>query len=182
MTLFGPKDLTTRPITDRVKESLFAILTPRLPDATVADLFCGTGSMGLEALSRGASHAFFVDLDRDALGRLQKNLTRLDFESQATVIRADIFRRGIPSIPDAEQPQVDLVFLDPPYRLSRRTKETDPLGKLLLRLADQLRHRALVVVRHEKNASLRPPYSTLHELDYREYGSMAITMLENVRE
>ena len=68
--LMPPKDLTTRPITDRVKESLFSILHLRLKGARVADLFCGTGSLGLEAISRGAVSAIMIDRDRDAIGEL----------------------------------------------------------------------------------------------------------------
>ena len=69
MTLLPPADRTTRPITDRVKESLFAILEPKIADSFVADLFCGTGSLGLEALSRGAKFAVMAEKDRDALCR-----------------------------------------------------------------------------------------------------------------
>jgi 16S rRNA (guanine966-N2)-methyltransferase len=179
--------MTTRPITDRVKESVFAVLQPRLADALVADLFCGTGSMGLEALSRGARHAIFVDLDRDALERLAKNIAALDFESQATVLRADVFRHALPTPQEAPQAhlpqeQPDLVFVDPPYRLSRRTRPDDPLGKLLAKLSRRVGPGGLVIVRHERHSNLEKSYQTLLELDCREYGAMAVTFLENPRE
>src|SRR6185503_18794260 len=88
--LLGPEDeRTTRPITDRVKQSLFDILTPLLPDARVYDCFAGTGSMGLEALSRGAAHATFFEQDRSALTRLRKNIETLGVAGGATVIAQD---------------------------------------------------------------------------------------------
>jgi len=186
LTLLGPRDLTTRPITDRVKESLFAILQPRLPDALVADLFCGTGSLGLEALSRGARHALFVDADRDALDRLQKNLAHLRFQDQAAVLCADVFRQAIPPSaagPDAAElaaaPRT-LVLVDPPYRLSRDVSDAGPLGSLLARLSDQVASRALVVVRHERRVELLQRYVRLHQADCRHYGGMAVTFLERI--
>jgi len=126
--LIGPKDKTTRPITDMVKESLFSILGDKVKDKNVADLFCGTGSIGLECISRGAAHAIMVDMDRDALSRLRKNIEKLEFKDQTTPVRSDIFKYGIPKIsklnettPDGLDFKCDLVFVDPPFPLSRDT-------------------------------------------------------------
>jgi 16S rRNA (guanine(966)-N(2))-methyltransferase RsmD len=187
MTLLPPRQFTTRPITDRVKESLFSILEPQLEQAVVADLFCGTGSLGLEALSRGAQHAFMVETDRDALKRLQKNIVKLQFEDCATVIRADAFKLNLSRLglgdKNADEDSAaccDLIFVDPPYRLSRDSKEESPLGKLLNRLSACMADRALVVVRHERRSVLLKQYQGLYEQDRREYGSMAITFLEKI--
>src|SRR5438094_5779339 len=76
--LLAPESDTTRPITDRVKQSLFDILAPRMEGATVLDLFAGTGSMGLESLSRGAAAAWFFEADRPALARLRRNIEMLN--------------------------------------------------------------------------------------------------------
>ena len=78
MTLLGPKGSDTRPITDRVKESLFSVLYKYdiIAGKTVADLFCGTGSMGLEAISRGAAKAIFIDNARTAIARLESNIEK----------------------------------------------------------------------------------------------------------
>ena len=185
MILLPPRDLTTRPITDRVKESLFAIIQPLLAGALVADLFCGTGSLGLEALSRGATHAIMVEQNEDALKRLRKNIKKLDFEEQTSVIRADVFRRGIPNLPVSdtepqETPTCNLVFIDPPYRLSRTAGPDTPLGKLLAKVSDQIADRGVVVVRHQRRTELRRNYQDLHFQDRREYGSMAITFFEKI--
>ncbi|MBN2376042.1 MAG: RsmD family RNA methyltransferase [Sedimentisphaerales bacterium] len=212
MTLLPPRDLTTRPITDRVKESVFAILTPRLPGAVVADLFCGTGSLGLEALSRGARWAIMVDTDKEALKRLRKNVEKLRFDSQVSVVPVNAFRKGVPNLPrfvsevskpgfspsktdffqrelnSTELPPAEselkcnLVFVDPPYKLSRDTAEQSPLGKLLEIVSGQVANRGLVVVRHERRSVLLKSYADLYETDRREYGSMAVTFLEKAVE
>jgi len=90
--LVEPRFDTTRPITDRAKQSLFDILSPILEDAVVYDCFCGTGSMGLECLSRGARHATFFDMDRHALAGLKKNIETLGVQDRATVMASDIFK------------------------------------------------------------------------------------------
>ena len=125
MTLLAPQDRTTRPITDRVKESLFSILAPVLEDTMVADLFCGTGSLALEALSRGSRFAIMADKDSDAIKRLRQNIAKLNFQEKTMVTRTDLFKCGIPAIakwtpsqvggncPDQGRPY-DLIFVDPP--------------------------------------------------------------------
>jgi 16S rRNA (guanine966-N2)-methyltransferase len=187
MKLLPPADRTTRPITDRVKESLFAILQPKLIDAYVADLFCGTGSLGLEALSRQAKFAVMVEKDREALLRLRKNIAKLGFANQTSVVSADVFQKGIPptSIPNDQQdtrldPAWNVIFVDPPYRFSRETDVESPLGTLLHRISAQAADRATVIVRHEKRSRLLAAYADLHEADRREYGSMALSILEKI--
>jgi len=90
-TLKSP-GVATRPITDRAKESLFNILGPRVQDANVLDLFAGAGSVGIEALSRGARAATFVELDRDALRAIRDNLTLTRLADRARVVRQDVFK------------------------------------------------------------------------------------------
>jgi len=189
ISLLGPRDFTTRPITDRVKESLFGILDCQLSYAgiTIADLFCGTGSLGLEALSRGARCAFMVDSDADALARLHRNIAKLDFADRTTIIRADVFRCPIPTADiaprrdDAHEPQFrpcGLVFVDPPYRCSRETSLQSRLGMLLTRLDGQLPDSALIVVRHSTEVALLAAYGNCCLYDRREYGNMTLSFLE----
>jgi hypothetical protein len=90
--LLPPPGDATRPVTDRVKQSLFDILTPLLDGARVYDCFSGTGSMGLECLSRGAAHATFFDADRGALAALKTNISTLHVEPRSTVIAGDLFK------------------------------------------------------------------------------------------
>src|SRR5215207_475800 len=118
--LLPPEGDVTRPITDRVKQSLFDILTPLLPDAVVYDCFAGTGSMGLESLSRGARHATFFERDRSAVSRLRKNVALLEVADRSRVVDRDVFRWFADdrnAVPPAERAEV--IFLDPPYRFVR---------------------------------------------------------------
>src|SRR5579863_7653017 len=114
--LLPPEGDVTRPITDRVKQSLFDILTPDIEGAIVLDLFAGTGSMGLESLSRGAKHAGFFEADRSALSRLRQNLATLKIDpAQATVHAGDLFRYFESLATRGDVPaKANIVFLDPP--------------------------------------------------------------------
>lgn len=189
MTLLPPRDKTTRPITDRVKESLFSILAEHLDQACVADLFCGTGSLGLEALSRGAARAIMVDSDLDALKRLRENITRLNFEKQTSVFRLNAFKSGIPDkVKNKIIDSCSLVFVDPPYALSRETTPESDLGRLMIKLGSQVAPQAIIVVRHEKKVKMpltcqqagidADPVQILQVYDRRDYGSMAITFYQ----
>ncbi|MBN1844566.1 MAG: RsmD family RNA methyltransferase [Sedimentisphaerales bacterium] len=188
--LLAPRGRTTRPITDRVKESIFAILAPGFEGIRVADLFCGTGSLGLEALSRGARHALLVDSDADALQRLRQNIEALDWRDRTTVCKADLFGRGLagnPHVPrpadeNGDVPPWDLVFVDPPYRLSRQCGADSPLGRLLGFLQRHTADRAVVVLRQERRSLLEPSYGDLHLEDRREYGGMAVNFLRTIRQ
>ena len=105
-----PEGMLTRPTADRVKEALFSIINFDLPGAAVLDLFGGTGQLGIEALSRGAKSAVFVDQREDACKIIRENLRRTKLESQARVIRSDYLdylRRS--------REKFDIILLDPPY-------------------------------------------------------------------
>ena len=115
--LFAPSGEDTRPTADRIRESLFNILSNRVWDAEVLDLFGGTGAMALEALSRGAAHAVIVDSDREAIRAIQRNaegVLKDALNERAKIIRAD-YRAAIDAMPEV---RFDLVFLDPPYRMT----------------------------------------------------------------
>lgn len=109
--LVSPPASVTRSATERIRMSLFGILEPRLEDAAVLDLFAGAGTIGIEALSRGAAHATFVERDRAAVQALRENLSATGFTDRATVVTQDVrafLGRG------AGGP-FDLVFCDPPF-------------------------------------------------------------------
>ncbi|MHC4468042.1 MAG: RsmD family RNA methyltransferase, partial [Planctomycetota bacterium] len=114
MKLLPPKGNDTRPITDRVKESLFSILYTKgmLEDMVVADLFCGTGSMGLEALSRGAKFCTFIDGSRQVTGILDRNIEKARFLAESKTVCANILKVG--AAPTPEYGCYDLIFCDPP--------------------------------------------------------------------
>jgi 16S rRNA (guanine966-N2)-methyltransferase len=111
-TLVAPKGTGTRPATDRIREALFAILEPSLGGARVLDLFAGAGTMGIEALSRGAAHATFVERAPAAIEALRKNVSATGFADRAAIVAANVIGfldRG----PGAER--YDLAILDPPF-------------------------------------------------------------------
>ena len=169
--LLPPEGDATRPITDRVKQSLFDILTPHIDGARVYDLFAGTGSMGLECLSRGAAHATFFESDRSAIERLKKNIAALNVEDRAQIIPGDLFKFFSTSAPTEK---ASLIFLDPPYRFLR--DEPQKLQALAASLAKaHLAQGALVIFRHDAQDALDlPPLKTT---DRREYGGMQLEFL-----
>lgn len=114
--LSAPPGLATRPTLARVRESMFSRLSVRLDfdGLRVLDLFAGTGSLGIEALSRGAPHVTFIESARAALTALRRNLEALGFAARARVLKSDVLR-GLETLA-AEGAQFDLVLLDPPYR------------------------------------------------------------------
>ena len=169
--LLGPVGQVTRPITDRVKQSLFDIITPQIPGATVCDLFCGTGSMGLECISRGADHVSFFDADRSAIEGLKKNIATLGVNERCTVVAGDVFKSS--SSRRARDAKIALVFLDPPYRLVR--ERSQEIQQLAARLSAELSPEGLLIFRHDSaDELLLPP---LRLVDQRDYGGMRIDFL-----
>jgi 16S rRNA (guanine(966)-N(2))-methyltransferase RsmD len=176
MNLFSPPGLDSRPITDRVKEALFNVLQKYdLPAGKmVADLFAGVGSLGLEALSRGASFVTFVEHNPKIVPILKRNIEKAGFVEQSKVIRADAFRI------DLEQSRYDLAFVDPPYVDSAQTQAWSPLAILLTRLADCIKAGGLVIVRTHQETILSQAYGPLKIIERRQWGTMAVTILKAV--
>ena len=110
ITLKTPEGMTTRPTTDRVKEAMFSIIHFEIPGADVLDLFGGTGQLGIEALSRGAKSAVFVDAGEPACRLIRENLKRTKLEPQGRVIRSDYL-----AYLGRTKEQFDIILLDPPY-------------------------------------------------------------------
>lgn len=119
---------TTRPTADKVKEALFSMIGPYFDGERVLDLFAGTGGLGIEALSRGAGHAVFVDADARSVQIVRQNLETVRLMERAEVYRNDA-ARAIKALARIGKP-FDLVFLDPPYRM-------DKADELLLELSDR---------------------------------------------
>ncbi len=179
MKLLGPKTFDTRPITDRVKESLFSVLYKYdiIEDGIIADLFCGTGSLGLEALSRGAAKVTFVEINPKVVDILKRNIEKAGFIKESTAIRANALKIGAPVGPDNQK--YDLVFVDPPYAMTRDVTENSPVGNLLMLLCDQLADDGIAVVRTHRRTNLLAQYAHLCIIDRRQWSTMAITLLQN---
>ena len=177
MNLLSPKTQISRPITDRVKESLFSVLYKYdLPQgARVADLFSGVGSLGLESLSRGAEFVTFVEKDPRIIAVLNKNIEKARFVPESKVIRANAFIIGAVVEPGMEK--YDLAFVDPPYAAAMNIQADSPLGGLLDLLGRQVTDDGIVVVRTSDDVTLLEEYGQFHIVERRQWGTMAVSIL-----
>jgi 16S rRNA (guanine966-N2)-methyltransferase len=160
--LHAPPGDATRPTSDRVREALFSILADRVADARVLDLFAGSGALGIEALSRGAAEATFVDTAPAALRAVRANLEALGAEAE---VRRSDARRFLGAASAAAR-YYDLVFLDPPYRLAGRLGD-----ELTAALPAVLAPDAVVVAESDRRAPLE---LALPVVDERRYGDTLI--------
>jgi 16S rRNA (guanine966-N2)-methyltransferase len=179
MNLLSPRTMVSRPITDRVKESLFSVLYKYgLPEyAIIADLFCGVGSLGLEALSRGAKFVTFVDKDLDIVQTLKKNIAKAGFEHDSKVIKGSAFNIELEIAPAGKK--CELVFVDPPYVKSRETHPGSPLGDLLISLCDKVTDDGIVIVRTSSEIVLLDNYARLKLIERRKWGTMNVNILQD---
>jgi len=163
--LVAPRGSATRPITDRVKETLFGILGERVIDARVLDLYAGSGAIGIEALSRGAASCDFVEHDRRAVAAIRENLERAGVGEHASVHAVDVMRYlGHPP-----EDRYGLVFLDPPY-------EERAILAPLERLGERLAPGAAVVVKHHWRTPIPEPPG-LGRWRERRFGETTLTFL-----
>lgn len=159
--LASPQGWTVRPTSGRVKESLFNILQFRLPGARVLELFAGTGQIGIEALSRGAEKAVFVEQD---ITYLQENLRRCGCAEQAEVRRGD-FRTVLAGMEES----FDIIFADPPYAAGYY----EDIMRLCAKL---LKKDGLLILEHNSDRPVLPQ-AGLKLSDIRKYGTRALTFL-----
>jgi 16S rRNA (guanine(966)-N(2))-methyltransferase RsmD len=164
--LGAPPGSVTRPTSDRVREALFSVLGPSVREARVLDLYAGSGALGIEALSRGAASAVFVDRSRQAIQAVRANLEALSIEADVRPIEARAALRAA----SARREAYDLVFLDPPYR------HTAGLGRELSEaLVAVLAPGARVVTESDRRAPLQ---LDLPLADERRYGDTVIRIHE----
>ncbi len=168
--LWVPRGRGIRPTSDRVREALFDLIGQDLRGLRVLDLFAGTGALGLEALSRGACRAVFVDRTAQALGAVRKNLEHCGVEHLAEVHRHDL-RRGLPPGAAGGKAGVDLVFLDPPYGQGLAAPLLATLGRSTL-----LHRDALIIAETGARETLLFQEASLRLLERRSYGDTEIHM------
>jgi len=169
--LFVPKGRDIRPTSDRVREALFSLIGQDLRGVAVLDLFAGTGALGIEALSRGADRALFVDQTPRALAVARRNLDQCGLTELAVVVRHDL-RVGLPPRRTASGRAFDLVFLDPPYGRKLADPLLEPLGR-----SGFLAPNALVVVETGGGESIPDRGGPLRHLESRTYGDTRIHLL-----
>lgn len=164
-----------RPTSDRLRETLFNVLAPRISDARFLDICAGSGAVGIEALSRGASRATFIDASRRACSVIEANITALGVTGHATIINRDAVA-ALKRLASAGE-QYDIIFVDPPYQSEIYSQVIELLGASAL-LSDD----ACVIVEHRAKT---PPASDAGDLRaYREIkqGESALTFYELSRD
>ena len=159
-----------RPTSDRLRESVFNILSFRTQERIVLDLFSGTGAFGFEALSRGAKSAVFIDNDTDALSLIKQNKRSLALDDRAKIIKWDIVK-NLDCIKYVN-PLFNLVFMDPPYY-----KKFIKPSLLNLRNSHCLEKEACVVVEHPFSESIPKDFSAYNIIDQRKYGKKIVSFL-----
>jgi 16S rRNA (guanine966-N2)-methyltransferase len=167
-TIYAPKGLDTRPTGDRVREAAFNLIGP-VDGARVLDLFAGSGAMGLEALSRGAERAVFVESDADAARAIERNVDKLRWTG-ATILRRDALQALAAEA--AAGRDYDLVLVDPPYAMF-----ADLQSQLARYLPSILAPDGLLVV--ETGARLEPELPPLGPRTSRRYGAARLTLFEH---
>ena len=176
--LLPPKgSKTTRPITALARKSLFGMLEAWLPDAVVLDLFAGTGTIGIEALSRGAELCCFAERDGQALARLRRNIDTVGASGRCTVWGGDVYAGLAGRLKRLGRP-VDVAFVDPPYAQSRTWAWPETIRQLFAPVAAVLAHDGLVVVRTGGPlVDVPPSIAGLVVKRVKRYGDMHITFL-----
>ena len=175
-TLEAPAGLATRPTSDRLRETLFNVLAPRIEGARFLDLFSGSGAVGIEAASRGAQSVVLVERAVPALKVLRGNLEKLGLRSGVRVEAAGVMaflRRERPG--NAKMP-FDVVFLDPPYDAADAYAAV--LGLLGTDAAGLLAEGAVVISEHRKKEKLEAAYGSLRRARVLEQGDAALSFFE----
>lgn len=177
-TLIGPDgDRVTRPIPDRVKASVFDRLQAhgQLAVDTVIDVFAGTGSLGIEALSRGVGHAVFIERDRSARNLLQKNLETLQLTDRATVLTVDALASGWIHL--INHREIGLVFLDPPYKTASDPESAARVASLIASLGAEVEPESALMLRTDKHTQPEPVDGWVGPTSY-NYGSTTVHMYD----
>lgn len=163
-TLKVPKISDIRPAQEMVRQAVFSILGDKIESAQVLDLYAGSGAYGLEALSRGAAFAVFVDSHPMAVQTIIDNATKAKFEDQIEAIRHDALRH----LTDSHE-SYDIIFADPPYSYQE-------LKPLLYHLAEHLKSDGLLIFEHDKKTTVES--SSLELIDQRKYGASTISIFK----
>ncbi|UCB51800.1 MAG: 16S rRNA (guanine(966)-N(2))-methyltransferase RsmD [Candidatus Zixiibacteriota bacterium] len=164
------KKARVRPTSDRVKESIFNVLRREVAGKRVLDIFAGAGTLGIEALSRGAESATFVDASRQGISILKKNLHDLDLEGRSTILRWD----GLKALGKLQE-RFHLIFADPPYLKGLVQKIVDSVAQ-----SEVLQENGLLVLEHHKKEKLSFPQESLSVLKQKRFGDTVISFLLKV--
>ena len=164
-----PRDYSIRPTTDKVKEALFSILSFRISDTRVLDLFSGTGNLGIEALSRGAKECVFVDNARDSINLIKYNVEHCKAQDYSQVIYGD-FRRVL----STQTEGFDIILLDPPYY-----KGVLEECFQLIKQYNLLNNDGVIIAEHPKDVEIDVEYYGIKKTKEKKYGKIILSIWED---
>ncbi|OFI07685.1 ribosomal RNA small subunit methyltransferase D [Clostridium acetireducens DSM 10703] len=173
--LLPPEGMETRPTLDRVKESIFNIIQTRVYDSTVLDVFAGTGSLGLEAASRGAKECYLVDKGTKTFELLKKNVENLKFENICKCLNMDSYE-ALKYFQNNNK-IFDLIFIDPPY-----LKDMIPLAIEMIDKGNLLDEEGIIVTKIDSKEELYKGTENITLTDYRKYGNTTIVFYKHKEE
>ncbi|MCK5535049.1 16S rRNA (guanine(966)-N(2))-methyltransferase RsmD [bacterium] len=168
--LKSPSSFSTRPLLGRVKKSLFDILSPYIKDSYFLDLYGGVGSVGVEALSRGARKAVFVENDSDCISLIKENLAKCGFEDKAEIYQGDVLG-GLAFLLSEEK--FDLVFVGPPYNLNLLEKTIKIIDETKI-----LKGKGLVIGQHHFKEVIPQKIGNLGMFRQKKYGDMRLSFFK----
>ena len=163
--LVGGKKTRVRPTSDRVKESIFNILQEEVMGKRILDLFAGAGSLGIEALSRGAESVTFVDASSQSINVLKKNIKSLNLESRSTILRLD----GLKAINKLKR-NFQMIFADPPYLKGFVQRVIDSVAQ-----SEVLEKNGVLILEHHKKETFSFPEEKLSVLRQKKFGDTVIS-------
>lgn len=168
-----PKNFDIRPTSDRVKEAIFSILDPYIhEDTVIVDLFCGTGNLGLEALSRGAKTVYFSDASRESIALAKENITDFGVLDQSVILAGD-FKQNLKRISE----KADIILLDPPYSSGLLLKSLQTVA-----FSEVLKKDGIVLCEHSSREILPEEIGQLNFLKTRRYGAKSVTLYQKMKE
>lgn len=169
--LLSPVGMGTRPTLDRIKESIFNIIQERTRNAVVVDMFSGTGSLGLEAASRGAEKCYLIDMGDSTFDMLKKNVDNLKFNDICKCLKGDTYKY-MQQFSD-EKIVFDLIFIDPPY-----AKDMIPPAIEIISANRLLKEDGLIVCKIDSSEEIYDGNAIIHISDLRKYGNTTVLFYE----
>ncbi len=168
LKLDTPKNQDVRPTTDRVKESLFNMINSYIMDSNILDLFAGTGSLGIECLSRGAKNCVFVDKSKDSINIVRSNVKKARVENESTILNVD-FKDAVKRLSTQNQ-KFDVIFMDPPYYENMFIECLKSIDKFNLLDED-----GIIVVEHDTKDLFEDSIGRLNKSREKKYGNTTLT-------
>lgn len=168
LKLNTPKNQDVRPTTDRVKESLFNIINSYIIDSKILDLFAGSGSLGIECLSRGASKCIFVDISKESIDLVKSNVKKARVENESIIINAD-FKDAVKKL-QVQKEKFDVIFMDPPYYKDMFVSALEGIDN-----ADLLDEDGIIIIEHDTKDTFPNNIGRLEKDKSKKYGSTTLT-------